>query len=85
MAHILLTRCGKTQILTDTAISMVRHVQQIYPFLIVILMDVFLISSVVPLLRDSVGILMQRTPKDLDLALPGCYQRVSLHSVWLKL
>ncbi|XP_064604759.1 zinc transporter 7-like [Liolophura sinensis] len=33
--------------------------------------------SVVPLLRDSVGILMQRTPKSLEHVLPGCYQRVS--------
>ncbi|KAH3696295.1 zinc transporter 7-like [Dreissena polymorpha] len=33
--------------------------------------------SVFPLLRDSVGILMQRTPRSLDMLLPGCYQRVS--------
>nr|KAI8754156.1 zinc transporter 7-like [Biomphalaria glabrata] len=33
--------------------------------------------SVLPLLRDSVGILMQRTPRALDHALPACYQRVS--------
>lgn len=33
--------------------------------------------SVLPLLRDSVGILMQRTPRSLDHILPGCYQRVS--------
>lgn len=33
--------------------------------------------SVLPLLRDSVGILMQRTPRELDDLLPGCYQRVS--------
>lgn len=33
--------------------------------------------SVLPLLRDSVGILMQRTPRELDHVLPGCYQRVS--------
>lgn len=34
------------------------------------------IYSVLPLLRDSVGILMQRTPRELDQVLPGCYQRV---------
>lgn len=39
--------------------------------------DVFSVSSVLPLLRDSVGILMQRTPRELDHVLPGCYQRVS--------
>lgn len=33
--------------------------------------------SVVPLLRESIGILMQRTPPSLDHALPECYQRVS--------
>ncbi|XP_077573870.1 zinc transporter 7 [Stigmatopora nigra] len=32
--------------------------------------------SVVPLLRESVGILMQRTPPSLDRQLPQCYQRV---------
>ncbi|XP_026202230.1 zinc transporter 7 [Anabas testudineus] len=33
--------------------------------------------SVVPLLRESIGILMQRTPPSLDHSLPECYQRVS--------
>uniref|UniRef100_A0A8D0H6J2 Zinc transporter n=2 Tax=Sphenodon punctatus TaxID=8508 RepID=A0A8D0H6J2_SPHPU len=32
--------------------------------------------SVVPLLRKSIGILMQRTPPSLENALPPCYQRV---------
>ncbi|XP_062991737.1 zinc transporter 7 isoform X2 [Elgaria multicarinata webbii] len=32
--------------------------------------------SVVPLLRESIGILMQRTPPALESALPQCYQRV---------
>lgn len=32
--------------------------------------------SVLPLLRDSIYVLMQRTPKELDAVLPGCYQRV---------
>lgn len=32
--------------------------------------------SVVPLLKESTGILMQRTPPSLDHALPECYQRV---------
>lgn len=31
----------------------------------------------VPLLKESIGILMQRTPPSLDHALPECYQRVS--------
>ncbi|XP_067931468.1 zinc transporter 7-like [Watersipora subatra] len=33
--------------------------------------------SVVPLIRDSVGILLMRTPKALDMELPACYTRVS--------
>lgn len=37
-----------------------------------------LLSSVIPLLRESVGVLMQRTPPQLEGALPQCYQRVSL-------
>ncbi|XP_012697397.1 zinc transporter 7 [Clupea harengus] len=32
--------------------------------------------SVIPLLKQSIGILMQRTPSSLDNALPECYQRV---------
>ena len=32
--------------------------------------------SVIPLLRNSFGILMQRTPVELEKQLPGCYQRV---------
>lgn len=38
---------------------------------------VFLFFSVIPLLRESVGILMQRTPPLLENTLPQCYQRVS--------
>lgn len=34
--------------------------------------------SVLPLLRDSVGILMQRNPRELDTVLPGCYERVRM-------
>ncbi|XP_070563369.1 zinc transporter 7-like [Ptychodera flava] len=39
--------------------------------------SILIFISVVPLLRDSVSILMMRTPYALDTALPGCYQRVS--------
>ncbi|XP_015263234.1 PREDICTED: zinc transporter 7 [Gekko japonicus] len=42
--------------------------------------------SVVPLLRESIGILMQRTPPSLESALPQCYQRVSwLEGIYLLL
>ncbi|MGH0167602.1 UNVERIFIED_CONTAM: hypothetical protein FKN15_053092 [Acipenser sinensis] len=35
-----------------------------------------MVRIVVPLLRESIGILMQRTPPSLDHVLPECYQRV---------
>lgn len=38
---------------------------------------VLIAISVVPLLGDSLSVLMQRQPKELDNILPGCYQRVS--------
>ncbi|TNM88104.1 hypothetical protein fugu_006325 [Takifugu bimaculatus] len=41
-----------------------------------ILIALLIAVSVVPLLKDSIGILMQRTPPSLDHALPDCYQRV---------
>ena len=42
--------------------------------------------SVGPLLRDSICILMQRTPRELDTQLPACYQRVCLsHKSFLLL
>ncbi|PRD29828.1 UNVERIFIED_CONTAM: slc30a7-a [Trichonephila clavipes] len=36
--------------------------------------DIFF--SVLPLLKDSTSVLMQRSPKALDHVLPSCYQRV---------
>lgn len=36
------------------------------------------IFSVIPLLRDSAGILMQRQPRQLDSLLPSCYRRVKI-------
>lgn len=36
------------------------------------------VISVYPLLRDSSAVLMQRSPKELDEALPKCYRRVSI-------
>jgi cation diffusion facilitator family transporter len=35
--------------------------------------------SVLPLIRDSGYILMQRTPKEIEQSLPSCLQRVSTH------
>jgi len=38
---------------------------------------VLIVLSIIPLMRDSLGVLMQRQPKALDHILPGCYTRVS--------
>lgn len=42
----------------------------------------FFFPSIVPLLKESIGILMQRTPPSLENALPQCYQRVSSSAVF---
>ncbi|KAG8555974.1 hypothetical protein GDO81_017884 [Engystomops pustulosus] len=40
------------------------------------LIALLIFVSVIPLLKQSIGILMQRTPPTLDNLLPECYQRV---------
>lgn len=40
------------------------------------LIAMLIFVSVIPLLKQSIGILMQRTPPALDYVLPECYQRV---------
>jgi zinc transporter 5/7 len=39
--------------------------------------------SVIPLLTNSIGILMQRTPRELDSQLPSCYQRVIMNELFI--
>ncbi|KAF2355311.1 Cation efflux protein, partial [Trinorchestia longiramus] len=39
---------------------------------------ILIFLSVLGLLRNSVEILLQRTPRELDPVLPGCYQRVRM-------
>lgn len=41
-----------------------------------IIIAVLITISVIPLLRDSIGILMQRQPKQLDRKLPDVYRRI---------
>ncbi|KAF6024807.1 hypothetical protein EB796_016890 [Bugula neritina] len=41
--------------------------------------------SVIPLIRDSVGVLLMRTPKELDLELPACYTREQNHKTAAKM
>ena len=39
---------------------------------------ILIFISIIGLLRDSAAVLMQRTPKELDHQLPGCYHRVTM-------
>ncbi|XP_074640570.1 zinc transporter 7-like [Tubulanus polymorphus] len=74
--HILADTLGSVGVIISSAL--IHHfgwmiADPICSIFIAILIGI----SVIPLLRDSVGILMQRTPKELDHVLPSCYQRVS--------
>ncbi|XP_029473492.1 LOW QUALITY PROTEIN: zinc transporter 7 [Rhinatrema bivittatum] len=42
-------------------------------------------ASVIPLLRQSIGVLMQRTPPSLDYALPQCYQRAGVRQLYVQI
>ncbi|KAJ7408766.1 solute carrier family 30 member 7 [Willisornis vidua] len=41
--------------------------------------------SIVPLLKESIGILMQRTPPSLENVLPQCYQRVGVRQLYIQI
>ncbi|KAH7970616.1 hypothetical protein HPB49_012091 [Dermacentor silvarum] len=41
--------------------------------------------SVLPLIRDSIYVLMQRTPKELDTVLPTCYQRAGVKQLYVQI
>ncbi|XP_035769182.1 zinc transporter 7 [Neolamprologus brichardi] len=62
-------------LLLGTGITQLKKTKTLY-FLSKLSLFYHLILSVVPLLKESIGILMQRTPFSLDHALPECYQRV---------
>ncbi|XP_071755617.2 zinc transporter 7 isoform X4 [Centroberyx gerrardi] len=73
--HIVADTLGSVGVIIS-AILMQKYELMIADPICSMLISILIGVSVVPLLRESIGILMQRTPPVLDHALPGCYQRV---------
>ncbi|XP_074484709.1 zinc transporter 7 [Sebastes fasciatus] len=75
LLHIIADTLGSVGVIIS-ALLMQRYDLMIADPICSMLIALLIGVSVVPLLRESIGILMQRTPPSLDLALPECYQRV---------
>ncbi|XP_036377495.1 zinc transporter 7 [Megalops cyprinoides] len=73
--HIVADTLGSIGVIIS-AILMQKYDLMIADPICSMLISILIGVSVVPLLRESIGILMQRTPPTLDHALPECYQRV---------
>uniref|UniRef100_A0A667HGX9 Zinc transporter n=1 Tax=Lynx canadensis TaxID=61383 RepID=A0A667HGX9_LYNCA len=73
--HILADTLGSIGVIAS-AIMMQNFGLMIADPICSILIAMLIVVSVIPLLRESVGILMQRTPPVLENTLPQCYQRV---------
>ncbi|XP_071073318.1 zinc transporter 7 isoform X2 [Dasypus novemcinctus] len=73
--HILADTLGSIGVIAS-AIMMQNFGLMIADPICSILIAMLIVISVIPLLRESVGILMQRTPPLLENSLPLCYQRV---------
>ncbi|KAG7265193.1 hypothetical protein CRUP_030307 [Coryphaenoides rupestris] len=73
--HIVADTLGSVGVIIS-ALLMQRYDLMIADPICSMLISLLIGVSVVPLLRESIGILMQRTPPTLDHALPECYQRV---------
>ncbi|XP_056614475.1 zinc transporter 7 [Triplophysa dalaica] len=73
--HIVADTLGSVGVIIS-AILMQKYDLMIADPICSMLISILIGVSVVPLLRESIGILMQRTPPSLDQALPECYQRV---------
>ncbi|XP_023669054.1 zinc transporter 7 isoform X1 [Paramormyrops kingsleyae] len=73
--HIVADTLGSIGVIIS-AILMQKYDLMIADPICSMLISILIGVSVVPLLRESIGILMQRTPPALDHALPECYQRV---------
>uniref|UniRef100_A0A3P8ZFZ3 Zinc transporter n=1 Tax=Esox lucius TaxID=8010 RepID=A0A3P8ZFZ3_ESOLU len=73
--HIVADTLGSVGVIIS-AILMQKYDLMIADPICSICISILIGVSVVPLLRESIGILMQRTPPALDHALPECYQRV---------
>uniref|UniRef100_A0AAY4BCX2 Zinc transporter n=1 Tax=Denticeps clupeoides TaxID=299321 RepID=A0AAY4BCX2_9TELE len=73
--HIVADTLGSIGVIIS-AILMQKYNLMIADPICSMLIAILIGISVVPLLRQSIGILMQRTPPSLDHTLPECYQRV---------
>ncbi|XP_004637059.1 zinc transporter 7 [Octodon degus] len=73
--HILADTLGSVGVIAS-AIMMQNFGLMIADPICSILIAILIVVSVIPLLKESVGILMQRTPPLLENTLPHCYQRV---------
>uniref|UniRef100_A0A8C1C9P6 Zinc transporter n=2 Tax=Cyprinus carpio TaxID=7962 RepID=A0A8C1C9P6_CYPCA len=73
--HIVADTLGSVGVIIS-AILMQKYDLMIADPICSMLISILIGVSVVPLLRESIGILMQRTPPSLDQTLPECYQRV---------
>lgn len=73
--HILADTLGSVGVIIS-AILMQQYGLMVADPICSMLIALLIGVSVVPLLRNSIGILMQRTPPSLDPVLPQCYQRV---------
>ncbi|XP_051978254.1 zinc transporter 7 [Xyrauchen texanus] len=73
--HIVADTLGSVGVIIS-AILMQKYDLMIADPICSMLISILIGVSVVPLLRESIGILMQRSPPSLDHALPECYQRV---------
>ncbi|XP_074525013.1 zinc transporter 7 isoform X1 [Halichoeres trimaculatus] len=75
LLHIIADTLGSVGVIIS-ALLMQKYDLMIADPICSMLIALLIGVSVVPLLRESIGILMQRTPPSLDNALPECYQRV---------
>uniref|UniRef100_A0A6I8S7F4 Zinc transporter n=1 Tax=Xenopus tropicalis TaxID=8364 RepID=A0A6I8S7F4_XENTR len=73
--HIVADALGSVGVIIST-ILMQRYGLMIADPICSMLIALLIFVSVIPLLKQSIGILMQRTPPSLDHVLPQCYQRV---------
>ncbi|XP_015245970.1 PREDICTED: zinc transporter 7 isoform X2 [Cyprinodon variegatus] len=75
LLHIIADTLGSVGVIIS-ALLMQKYDLMIADPICSMLIALLIGVSVVPLLKESIGILMQRTPPSLDNALPECYQRV---------
>uniref|UniRef100_A0A3P8QQA8 Zinc transporter n=1 Tax=Astatotilapia calliptera TaxID=8154 RepID=A0A3P8QQA8_ASTCA len=75
LLHIIADTLGSVGVIIS-ALLMQKYDLMIADPICSMLIAILIGVSVVPLLKESIGILMQRTPFSLDHALPECYQRV---------